>query len=219
MRRPSPHHRKTDPLEGLRQVHDQATAPNSSSPARYFEPLHFHQIVPNCSLSSSISASVASESIRYLCCHFATSGALIASHQRINIGMSGICLSHITLFGTKKNIVVQACCGLSNSVPPSPRVPPLLLLFLLSRPGGVLPKSTWEDVRLLMDFFRLDSLRRQTRRLTLQYSKVGQALNASNSKISKDFLHKNIRGILQAETSGLTSSEFASVLATRHNKR
>ena len=36
----------------------------------------------------------------------------------------------------------------------------------------------------------------------------------SNAEINKDFLHENIRGILLAETSGLTSSEFASVLAT-----
>ena len=84
------------------------------------------------------------------------------------------------------------------------------------------PKSIQEGVRLLLDFFRLDSLRRQhgetmrhwTRRFTLQYSKVGQALDASNAQINKDFLHGNIRGILLAETSGLTSSEFASVLAT-----
>ena len=39
----------------------------------------------------------------------------------------------------------------------------------------------------------------------MQYSKVGQALNASNAEINNDFL----RGILLAETSGLTS-----VLAT-----
>ena len=85
------------------------------------------------------------------------------------------------------------------------------------------PKSTQEAVRLLLfDFFRLGSLQRNygetmrhwTRRFTLQFSKVGQALNASSSEISKDFLHENIRGILLAETSGLSSSEFASVLAT-----
>ena len=82
------------------------------------------------------------------------------------------------------------------------------------------PKSTQEGVRLV--FFRLDSLRRNygetirhwTRRFTKQYSKVGQALNASNSEISKDVLHENIRGTLLAKTSGLTSGEFASVLAT-----
>ena len=33
-------------------------------------------------------------------------------------------------------------------------------------------------------------------------------------KSTNDFLHENIRGILLAETSRLTSSEFASVLAT-----
>ena len=84
------------------------------------------------------------------------------------------------------------------------------------------PKSIQEGVRLLLDFFRLDSLRRSygetmrhwTRRFTLQYSKVGQALNASNAGINKDFLHENTRGILLAETSGLTSSEYASVSAT-----
>ena len=57
-------------------------------------------------------------------------------------------------------------------------------------------------------------MRHWTRRFTLQYKKVGQALKASNSEISKDFLRENIRGILLAENSGLTSSEFASVLAT-----
>ena len=84
------------------------------------------------------------------------------------------------------------------------------------------PKSTQESVRLLLDFFRLDSLQRNyretlrhlTRCFTLQYSKVEQALNGSTAEINKDFLHENIRGILLAETSGLTSSEFASVLAT-----
>ena len=57
-------------------------------------------------------------------------------------------------------------------------------------------------------------MRHWTRRFTLEYSKVCPALNASNTEINKDFLHENIRGILLAETSGLTTSEFASVLAT-----
>ena len=57
-------------------------------------------------------------------------------------------------------------------------------------------------------------MRHWTRHFTLQYSKVGQALNASNAEINKEFQHENIRGILLAETSGLTSSEFASVVAT-----
>ena len=43
--------------------------------------------------------------------HFATSGALKASHQRINVGMSAIGLSLVTFFGIKTNIVVHACCG------------------------------------------------------------------------------------------------------------
>ena len=72
-------------------------------------------------------------------------------------------------------------------------------------------KKVW----LLFDFFTLNSLRRNcVKRRFLQHSKVGQALNAANSKISKDFLHEDIQGILQAETSCLTSSEFVSVSAT-----
>ena len=59
------------------------------------------------------------------------------------------------------------------------------------------PKSTQEGPRLLLDFFRLDSVRRNcgetmrhwTRRFTLQYTKVGQALNTSDSEYSKDLLH------------------------------
>ena len=57
-------------------------------------------------------------------------------------------------------------------------------------------------------------MRHWTRRFTLEYSKVCPVLNASSAEINKDFLHENIRGILLAETSGLTTSEFASVLAT-----
>ena len=65
------------------------------------------------------------------------------------------------------------------------------------------PKSTQEAVWLLLDFFRHDFLRRNygetmrhwTRRFKKQYSKVGQALNASSAEVSKEFLHENIRGI------------------------
>ena len=59
-----------------------------------------------------------------------------------------------------------------------------------------------------------ETMRQWTRRFTLQYSKVGQALNASNAEINKDFQLENFRGILLAEASGLTLSQFASVLAT-----
>ena len=84
------------------------------------------------------------------------------------------------------------------------------------------PKSTQEGVRLFLDFFRLDSpgrnhgetMRHWTRRFRLHYTKVGQASNTSNSEINKYRLHENIVGIVFAETSGLTSSEFASLRAT-----
>ena len=87
-------------------------------------------------------------------------------------------------------------------------------------------KSTPEGVRLLLNFFRLDSLRgnygetrrHRTRRITLQYSKVGQALNASNSEISKDVLRENIRCIFLVETSGLTSSDSLRLCWSRRVK-
>ena len=43
---------------------------------------------------------------------------------------------------------------------------------------------------------------------------VGQALNTSNSDFNNDVLHENSRGILLAETSGLTSTELEFVLVT-----
>ena len=60
---------------------------------------------------SRISHTVCWASTRYFCCHFATSGALRASNQRINVGMSEIGLSLVTFFGIKKHIAVHACCG------------------------------------------------------------------------------------------------------------
>ena len=69
---------------------------------------------------------------------FCTSGALQASHQRINVGISAIGLSLVTFFGIKKNIDVQACCrSMSTFLPPSPRLPRFLLLFLSSSPRGL----------------------------------------------------------------------------------
>ena len=74
---------------------------------------------------------------RYFCCHFVTSGALRASHQRISVGISAICLSLVTFSGIRKNIVVQACCG-HSPLCSSPRIPRFLLSFLLSSPVALL---------------------------------------------------------------------------------
>ena len=85
------------------------------------------------------------------------------------------------------------------------------------------PKSTQEGVRLLLDFSRLDSsgrnhgepMRHWTRRFTLQLHESWPGIeNTSNSEFNKYSLHEHIAGISLAETSGLTSSEFASLLAT-----
>ena len=54
-----------------------------------------------------------------------------------------------------------------------------------------------------------------TKRFQLSLRKVGTALHAACTDIPADgFLHPMIQGIILAETSGLTPSEFASVLGT-----
>ena len=65
---------------------------------------------------------------------------------------------------------------------------------------SVRPKTTQEGVRLVLEFFRLDSLRRNcgetmehwTRRFTLQYTKAGQKLNTSISEIRKTICTKTL---------------------------
>ena len=97
MRRPSPNHREADTLEGFCQVQNQRhryckTFPFPSIfPTPFVEQLRFdHPWRPN-QLDTSA----------------ATSGALKATRLRINVGKSAIGLSLVTLFGIRKNIVVQ----------------------------------------------------------------------------------------------------------------
>ena len=60
-----------------------------------------------------------------------------------------------------------------------------------------------------------ESMKKWTTRFALSLKKVGAALHAACSEIpATGFLHPMIQGILLAETSGLTPSEFASVLGT-----
>ena len=90
-----------------------ATSPKSSSHARYFNLSTFPKLSAE---FLHFAHGEASHSIRYLCCHFATSGALKASHQRTTVGMSAIGISLVTFFGIKNNIVVHACCGHFSTV-------------------------------------------------------------------------------------------------------
>ena len=85
------------------------------------------------------------------------------------------------------------------------------------------PKSMQEAVKLFLHMLKLDGLRRLqgesmkkwTTRFQLSLRKVGTALHAACKEIPADgFLHPMIQGIILAETSGLTPSEFASVLGT-----
>ena len=55
-----------------------------------FEPLHPNMISQTVRCAPPLRPSVASHSIRYLYCHFATSGALRASHQRIIASISAL---------------------------------------------------------------------------------------------------------------------------------
>ena len=122
MRRPGPDQREADTLESLRQVQHQRH-------------LHFHNLTISTKITHSVCWAppfrkfVASQSTRYFCCHFATSGLLNASHQRINDGISAIGLSLVTCFGIRKNIVVQACCGyllLCSTFSKNSTIPPLV---------------------------------------------------------------------------------------------
>eukprot|EP00975_Prorocentrum_lima_P012537 2658040-Prorocentrum_lima.AAC.1 len=56
-------------------------------------------------------------------------------------------------------------------------------------------------------------MRTWARRFGLAVTRVGRALHIANNEIDKNILHLMIRGILLAETSGLSPREFASVLA------
>ena len=90
------------------------------------------------------------------------------------------------------------------------------------------PKSMQQTVRLFLQLLKLNDIRRfngesmkkWTTRFQLSLRKVGAALHAACSEIpansfpANSFLHPMIQGILLAETSGLTPSEFASVLGT-----
>ena len=113
-----------------------ATAPKSSSSARDLNLSISVKILQNVRWAPPFRPSLASQSIRYLCCHFATSRALVASNQRINVGISAIGSPLVTSFGIKKNIVVQACCGHFPLCSTSSKTPHLLLL--LSNPEAPL---------------------------------------------------------------------------------
>ena len=85
------------------------------------------------------------------------------------------------------------------------------------------PKSMQAAVKGFLGLMKLNDLRRLQResmkkwttRFSITLRKVGAALNAACSEIPPEtFLHPMIQGILLAETSGLTPSEFACVLGT-----
>ena len=113
MRCPRPHHWKTDPLESFRQNQDQCcrsltfcllpVIQTTPGPSRF---PHTVRSAP------PLRPSVAPHSIRCVYGHGATSGTPRASHHRIIVGISAFGRPLVTFFGVKKNIVVQAFCGL-----------------------------------------------------------------------------------------------------------
>ena len=117
MHRPSPDHLEAGTLESLRKVEDQGHGFLIFFSCSVFEPLHLHQHFPTLLAELlRFDHPWRPNQTRYFCCHFATTGVLRASHQRINVGINAIGLSLVTFFGIKKNIVVQACC---DYLPPS----------------------------------------------------------------------------------------------------
>ena len=99
VRRPSPHHRKSDPLEGPCLVQDQGQGSFLFFLCFAIESFHLQENFPHCLLGSSISpvSSVPINPIpllplRHLKCSR-------ASHHRIKIGTSAIGLSLVTFFG------------------------------------------------------------------------------------------------------------------------
>ena len=81
----------------------------------------------------------------YCCCHIATSGALKASHQRNNVGISAISLSLVTLEKHRRASLLRP---FFHSALPRPKTPQFLLLFLL--PSS---KELWSGSRRMLLLF------------------------------------------------------------------
>ena len=99
-----------------------------------FELLHFRQMSHTVRWAPPLRPSVA-YSLPHLNCHCATRAS-----QRIIVGISAIGRSLVTIFGIK-TLLCRLAAAISHSVPPSPRVPPRLLLLPLSSPGELWGES------------------------------------------------------------------------------
>ena len=117
-------------LKGLR-VQNQGHSPWILCICSSIKSLHFHQYCwpPPCL------PSVASHSTLCFRCQFATSGALKASHHRINVGMSAIGLPCDILRNQEQHRSACLLRPLSTPLYPSPRTVRCLLSFLLSHPA------------------------------------------------------------------------------------
>ena len=110
-----------------------ATAPNSSSPARYFEPLHLQQNFPDWLLSSSTSAisSVPINAVLFLPLrHLRYSQSFPPTYQRRHKrNRSPTC----DIFRNQtRTSLVNLAAAIFHFVPPFPASPHFLLLFLSS---------------------------------------------------------------------------------------
>ena len=132
LRCPGPHHRETDPPEGLRQVQGQGHRSQSFFSCSVFEPLHCQRNFPRCLLGSSISpvCSVPVHAIpllpgRHLRC---SQGFPPTNQRRHERNRALTCY----IYGNQ----VQACCGHFPLCPPSQRTPRFHPSFPLSSPRG-----------------------------------------------------------------------------------
>ena len=139
MRCQGPHHRKTDPAR--------MPLPGSRPRPKLLDllPLLCHTIFPSPAECPTLFAGIlhsARQCWRHFCCHFATSSALRASHQR-NQRRHERNRSHtrdIPAESGRKSLC-RLVAAISHIVPPFPRIPLLFLSSLLSSPKELLGGS------------------------------------------------------------------------------
>ena len=98
MRLPGPHNKEADPVESLPRCRTKGHCSRFFFSCSVLKSFHVQKI----SHIVCWTPPVASHSTWYFCRHVATSGALKASHQRINVGISATSFSLVTFFGIKK---------------------------------------------------------------------------------------------------------------------
>ena len=155
VRCPGPNHREADPLEGLRQVEDQGCGSLVFCSRFIFEPLHFHQNFPHCSLSSSISA-ISSVPINVI-------PLLPHRHLRCSQGFSPSYQSRHKRSRSLTRDILRSCklvAAVFQFIPPSPRAPRFLLSCLVSSSLGLLGGRHRSNPTPVLSLYNLEAFSR-----------------------------------------------------------